>query len=100
MHRATSSRRSRTRRCSRPASCAPLLPHGSPLQAISLALGIIANAALILRFLERRVYESTIVACLCLTFHDCLNIAMLVAFGVIHAVDDGFTCASAAAGAL
>ena len=66
----------------------PLLEAGI---AISLALGVIANAALILRFLERRCYESTIVACIALTLHDCLNTAMLVAFGVIHAVDDGFT---------
>jgi potassium channel subfamily K len=58
--------------------------------AFSIALGVIANIALISRFLERRVYASTIVCIATLTLHDIINIAALIAFGVIHGTDDGF----------
>ena len=38
--------------------------------AISMALGACANVALVVRFLERYCYRSTIIAMLCLTVHD------------------------------
>jgi len=46
---------------------------------------------LIVRFLEKKVVWSTWIAMLTLTIHDGINIATLVTFGVVHAVDDGFT---------
>lgn len=59
--------------------------------AISLILGVIANAALVGRFLERNVVLTTWVAILALTVHDVINIIALVTFGVIHRFNDGFT---------
>ena len=38
--------------------------------AISMALGACANIALVIRFLERYCYRSTIIAMICLTVHD------------------------------
>lgn len=58
--------------------------------AISLTLGVIANVALISRFLERRPWSMTILASAALTIHDMINIAVVTAFGVIHSVSDGF----------
>lgn len=58
--------------------------------ALSMACGVVANIALISRFLERRVFPSTIVCIVMLSIHDIINIAALIAFGVIHGVDDGF----------
>lgn len=58
---------------------------------LSIAFGLIANIALIGRFLEKKPYPTTLVAIVALTIHDCINIATLIDFGVVHAVDDGFT---------
>nr|XP_031860724.1 uncharacterized protein CI109_003767 [Kwoniella shandongensis]KAA5527796.1 hypothetical protein CI109_003767 [Kwoniella shandongensis] len=63
--------------------------------AISMVCGIIANIALISRFLERRVYVSTIITIVGLTIHDIINIIAVTIFGVVHAVDDGFTYSEA-----
>ncbi|KAK8847583.1 hypothetical protein IAR55_005442 [Kwoniella newhampshirensis] len=63
--------------------------------AISMACGIIANIALISRFLERRVFSSTIITIVGLTIHDVINIVAVTIFGVVHAVDDGFTYSEA-----
>ncbi|KAG9097428.1 hypothetical protein FRC06_007569 [Ceratobasidium sp. 370] len=53
--------------------------------AISMASAVLANVALICRFLERRVRLATFVAI------DIINIVTVTIFGVVHAVDDGFT---------
>ncbi|KAJ1302364.1 hypothetical protein OPQ81_001178 [Rhizoctonia solani] len=59
--------------------------------AISMASAVIANVALITRFLERRVRLSTFIAIGGLIIHDIINIIAVTIFGVIHRVDDGFT---------
>ncbi|GAA94061.1 hypothetical protein E5Q_00708 [Mixia osmundae IAM 14324] len=58
---------------------------------ISIGMAIIANICLVMRFLERRVWITTVIACIALTFHDCINISALTYFGVVHSVSDGFT---------
>ncbi|KAH7332823.1 hypothetical protein B0J17DRAFT_677730 [Rhizoctonia solani] len=59
--------------------------------AISMAFAVVANVALITRFLERRVRLATFIAIGGLIIHDIINIIAIVIFGVVHAVDDGFT---------
>ncbi|CAE6459001.1 hypothetical protein ACGC1H_002100 [Rhizoctonia solani] len=59
--------------------------------AISMASAVVANVALITRFLERRVRLSTCIAIGGLVVHDIINIIIITIFGVIHRVDDGFT---------
>lgn len=59
--------------------------------AISMACGVIANIALIARFLESRVKLMTIICMSFLVIHDLINIATVIIFGVIHRFDDGFT---------
>ncbi|CCO33031.1 hypothetical protein BN14_07100 [Rhizoctonia solani AG-1 IB] len=59
--------------------------------AISMASAVAANAALITRFLERRVRLATFLAIGGLIIHDIINIIAVTTFGVIHGVDDGFT---------
>ncbi|KEP48325.1 ion channel protein [Rhizoctonia solani 123E] len=59
--------------------------------AISMASAVVANVALITRFLERRVRLSTCVAIGGLVVHDIINIIIITIFGIIHRVDDGFT---------
>lgn len=56
----------------------------------SIAFGLIANAFLIVRFLEKQIVRSTWIAMITLTIHDLINIATLVVFGVVHRVNDGF----------
>ncbi|KAL7009352.1 Potassium channel [Cystobasidiomycetes sp. EMM_F5] len=56
--------------------------------AISMALGAIANIALIVRFLERYCYAATIIAMVC-------NTTVVTVFGVVHRVSDGFDYSSA-----
>ncbi|GAA6036322.1 hypothetical protein JCM8097_001666 [Rhodosporidiobolus ruineniae] len=63
--------------------------------AISLALGVLANLALILRFLEHRPRLCTWISMLSLSLHDIINVTAVTAFAVVHAVDDGFTYGSA-----
>ncbi|KAH9959409.1 hypothetical protein BC827DRAFT_501236 [Russula dissimulans] len=58
--------------------------------SFSMALAIIANIALIYRFLERRVKTMTILCILTLTLHDILNIVTIVTFGIQHRFSDGF----------
>ncbi|BGP34848.1 Potassium channel [Rhodotorula toruloides] len=60
-------------------------------QAISLAFGVLANAALVWRFLEHRPRVCTWVAIVALTMHDALNITIVTWFGVAHRFSDGFT---------
>ncbi|GAB1526845.1 hypothetical protein RhiTH_010017 [Rhizoctonia solani] len=59
--------------------------------AISMASAVVANVALITRFLERRVRLATFVAIGGLVIHDIINIIAVITFGVVHGVDDGFT---------
>lgn len=57
-----------------------------------MALAVLANVFIILRFLEFvRPRSSTLVAIVSLTIHDIINITAIAIFGVIHSVDDGFT---------
>ncbi|KAL7421159.1 Potassium channel [Cryptotrichosporon argae] len=63
--------------------------------AISMACGVVANLALISRFLERRVLASTIVTIVGLSIHDIINIAAVTVFGVVHRFNDGFTYSEA-----
>ncbi|KAH8927374.1 voltage-gated potassium channel [Atractiella rhizophila] len=57
----------------------------------SMSFAVLANIALIMRFLEHRPRTSTLIAIFFLTLHDILNIISLIWFAIIHAVDDGFT---------
>ncbi|KAG8923479.1 hypothetical protein FRC01_012708 [Tulasnella sp. 417] len=57
----------------------------------SMACGLIANIALIARFLERRVKLNTWLAMIVLVIHDIINIIVVTVFGIIHRFDDGFT---------
>ena len=77
--------------------------------SFSLALAVIANVALVNRFLERRVKRCTIISIIALTIHgdllhsphtfmqvesapsDILNIATVVIWAIQHRFDDGFT---------
>ncbi|ORY21336.1 hypothetical protein BCR39DRAFT_553869 [Naematelia encephala] len=63
--------------------------------AISMACAVVANIALISRFLERRVYTSTIITIIGLSIHDMINITAVTVFGVVHRFDDGFTYSEA-----
>ncbi|GFZ47945.1 hypothetical protein JCM24511_05692 [Saitozyma sp. JCM 24511] len=63
--------------------------------AVSMGCAVIANIALISRFMEGRVFASTITTIVMLTCHDIINIIAITIFGVIHAVDDGFTYSEA-----
>lgn len=55
-----------------------------------MALGVLANIGLIMRFLERKPLLATWVAIVALTAHDIINITIVVTFGVVHRIDDGF----------
>ncbi|GAA5899619.1 hypothetical protein JCM8208_000606 [Rhodotorula glutinis] len=59
-------------------------------QACALALGVIANAALIWRFLEHRPRLTTWIAMISLTIRDCIATAACVWFLVVHRFNDGF----------
>jgi len=59
--------------------------------AISMACAVVANIALISRFLERRVLPSTVITIVGLSIHDLINIVAVTVFGVIHRFDDGFS---------
>ncbi|CCO32745.1 hypothetical protein BN14_06808 [Rhizoctonia solani AG-1 IB] len=58
---------------------------------ISMGSAVVANAALITRFLERRVRLATFIVIGGLIIHDIINIIAVTTFGVIHGVDDGFS---------
>lgn len=64
--------------------------------AVSMACAVLANIAIIGRFTERlSPKSSTMAAIIGFCIHDVINIGALVSFGVIHAVDDGFTYSEA-----
>ena len=63
--------------------------------AISVICAVIANIALISRFLERRVLMSTIVTIIGLSIHDLINIVAVTTFGIVHRFNDGFTYSEA-----
>ncbi|KAG8798130.1 hypothetical protein FRC17_007553, partial [Serendipita sp. 399] len=62
---------------------------------LSMASAVLANICLIMRFLERRIKSATIATIIFLVIHDIINITALVVFGVVHAIDDGFTYSQA-----
>ncbi|KAF9236055.1 hypothetical protein BU15DRAFT_77364 [Melanogaster broomeanus] len=59
--------------------------------AFSMACALLANACLIMRFLEKRVKTMTILCTVFLSIHDIINIIAVVIFGVEHRFNDGFT---------
>ncbi|GAA5836717.1 hypothetical protein JCM9279_007635 [Rhodotorula babjevae] len=59
-------------------------------QAFALALGVIANAALIWRFLEHSPRRTTWIAMISLTIRDAIATAACVWFLVVHRFNDGF----------
>ncbi|KAJ7596567.1 hypothetical protein C8J56DRAFT_850011 [Mycena floridula] len=59
--------------------------------AFSMACGVAANIALIVRFLEKRVKLMTVLCIIFLTLHDLINIVAVTVFGVEHRFNDGFT---------
>ena len=63
--------------------------------AISMACAVVANIALVSRFLERRVLPSTLITIVGLSIHDLINIAAIAIFGIIHRFSDGFTLSEA-----
>ncbi|KAH8101114.1 hypothetical protein BXZ70DRAFT_1064214 [Cristinia sonorae] len=66
----------------------PLLDIG---MAFSIAFALLANIALIVRFLEKRVRSATLLSIAFLTVHDIINIVTVIIFGIEHRFDDGFT---------
>ncbi|KAK4052621.1 Potassium channel [Microbotryomycetes sp. JL221] len=64
-------------------------------QAVSMAFGVAANIALVARFLEKWPLECTWIAIAALTLHDILQIVIVMTFGIVHSVDDGFTYGTA-----
>ncbi|KAJ3772262.1 hypothetical protein FB446DRAFT_689583 [Lentinula raphanica] len=58
---------------------------------ISMGCALVANVALIIRFLEKNVKLMTIVCVVFLTLHDLINIIAVTTFGVENRFDDGFT---------
>lgn len=64
--------------------------------AFSLTSAVVANLAILARFSERmRPRKATAIACAGFIIHDIINMVALIIFGVIHAVDDGFTYSEA-----
>ncbi|KAG7097850.1 hypothetical protein E1B28_005165 [Marasmius oreades] len=57
----------------------------------SMACALIANIALVTRFLEKSVQQMTILCVVALTIHDIINITAVTVFGVEHRFNDGFT---------
>ncbi|KAG8854211.1 hypothetical protein FRB96_007767 [Tulasnella sp. 330] len=66
----------------------PLLDAG---MSISMACAVIANAALIARFLENKVRLTTLTCMFFLIIHDLINVTTVTVFGVVHRFSDGFT---------
>ncbi|KAJ3996122.1 hypothetical protein F5050DRAFT_1761769 [Lentinula boryana] len=58
---------------------------------ISMGCALVANVALIVRFLEKNVKLMTILCVTFLTLHDLINIIAVTTFGVENRFDDGFT---------
>ncbi|KIJ63107.1 hypothetical protein HYDPIDRAFT_29796 [Hydnomerulius pinastri MD-312] len=59
--------------------------------ALSITCAVLANACLIMRFLEKRVKTMTILCTIFLSIHDIINITTVSIFGIEHRYDDGFT---------
>ncbi|KAK1219250.1 Potassium channel [Marasmius sp. AFHP31] len=57
----------------------------------SMVCAVIANVALVVRFLEIRVRAMTLICVGALTIHDIINITAVTVFGVEHRFDDGYT---------
>ncbi|KAF8520938.1 hypothetical protein BU17DRAFT_46135 [Hysterangium stoloniferum] len=57
----------------------------------AMMVALIANLCLIVRFLEKRVKQMTIIAICLLGLHDVVNAVTVTIFGVEHRFDDGFT---------
>ncbi|KZS97352.1 voltage-gated potassium channel [Sistotremastrum niveocremeum HHB9708] len=70
-----------------PKSNPPILIAGI---AISMISAILANASLIVRYLEKRPREMTIIAIASLTIHDLLNVICMAAFAANRKHGDGF----------
>ncbi|KZS97353.1 voltage-gated potassium channel [Sistotremastrum niveocremeum HHB9708] len=66
----------------------PLLDAGL---AISMACALIANLALIIRFLEKRPKLMTLIAIFTLSVHDLINAVAVIVFAVQRRFNDGFT---------
>ncbi|KAF8581278.1 voltage-gated potassium channel [Ramaria rubella] len=69
-------------------------PNPSTLLAaniLAMAAALIANICLIVRFLEKRVKQMTVIALCLLSIHDVINTVTVTVFGVEHRFDDGFT---------
>ncbi|KAF8522657.1 hypothetical protein JB92DRAFT_3094201 [Gautieria morchelliformis] len=58
---------------------------------IAMAAALAANICLIIRFLEKRVKQMTIIALCLLSMHDVVNALTVTVFGVQHRFSDGFT---------
>ncbi|KAL0579653.1 Potassium channel [Marasmius crinis-equi] len=58
---------------------------------LSMACALIANVALVTRFLEKHVHRMTLTCVVALTIHDIINITAVTIFGIEHRFDDGFT---------
>ncbi|KAH9974700.1 hypothetical protein BGW80DRAFT_1559693 [Lactifluus volemus] len=59
--------------------------------AFSVTLAVIANIALVTRFLEKAVKGSTIICIVALSLHDILNVVTLLIFGIEHRFGNDFT---------
>ncbi|GAA5968664.1 hypothetical protein JCM11641_007717 [Rhodosporidiobolus odoratus] len=73
-------------------------PNGPVLDiglSISLFLGVLANLALIWRFLEHRPRICTWISMVSLTLHDILNVLAVIIFAVEHKPTEGFEYNSA-----
>ncbi|KAJ8087654.1 Potassium channel [Marasmius tenuissimus] len=57
----------------------------------SMVCAVIANVALVVRFLEIRVRVMTLICVGALTIHDVINITAVTIFGIEHRFDDGYT---------
>ncbi|KAL0061386.1 Potassium channel [Marasmius tenuissimus] len=57
----------------------------------SMVCAVIANVALVVRFLEIRVRVMTLICVGALTIHDIINITAVTIFGIEHRFDDGYT---------
>ncbi|PWN23534.1 hypothetical protein BCV69DRAFT_279462 [Microstroma glucosiphilum] len=64
--------------------------------AFSMAAAVLANIFLIFRFTKLiGPRKGTMASAICFIIHDLINTAALIAFGVIHAVNDGSTYSQA-----
>ncbi|KAG8998731.1 hypothetical protein FRB94_006709 [Tulasnella sp. JGI-2019a] len=57
----------------------------------SMACAIIANAALVVRFLEHRIKLMTMICIFFLIIHDMINLSTIIGYGAIFKSEHGFT---------